>query len=331
VWNLARARLSAGLGTGRSLGLPANLFVEPTGRCTYRCVKCGRSSPRYRDDGPVGGGWEMPMPLFRRLLDEVGDTLVTLRLWHYGAPLLHPDLPGMVRIARSWGVFTAVSSTLSSLTAAIAGELVDAGLDYLVVSFDGGTRETYRRLHGADGFERAREGLVALLAARRGRGARRPFVELQTVVMKGNEGEIDAIRRIGAEAGVDKTTLVRLDDGDVGWGVHPGVERPEDLLPSRRDLRLDRAAIRAIPRCTLPWHTAVVRYSGLVLPCVTDLGQEYAMGRLSADSPPGAFAAIWNGAAFVAYRREVARSRATTGLCACCAQRDDHSLDQVGP
>ncbi len=195
--NLALVEASARLGLEECRGLPLHVFVEVSGDCNYRCVKCARHHPRFRDDGPVDGGRRMSYERFARLLDEIGDTLLTTRLWHYGEPLLHPDLPRMVRAAKGRGVFVAVSTNGSLLVPAVARDLVDAGLDYLIVSFDAGTRETYRLLHGADAFDAVQDHCAALSEARRAARTHRPFLEFQVVVHRQNEAEVDLAVAIG--------------------------------------------------------------------------------------------------------------------------------------
>ncbi len=332
VRNLARVEVSARLRLVKCLGLPLHLFVEVSGDCNYRCVKCGRNHPRFRDDGPVAGATGgcpdsarlLSFDRFRLLLDEVGDTLLTMRLWHYGEPLLNPDLPRMVRAAKDRGVFVAASTNGSLLAPAVARDLVEAGLDYLIVSFDAGTRETYRLLHGADAFEAVRSNLLGLSAARRKAGSRRPFVEFQVVVHRQNEAETGLALGIGRDVGADKVSLIRLDERDVDPGTAAALGGVEPHDPRFAPLPPDDADL-----CGLAWREAVIRYSGAVLPCVSDLGQDHVMGRLFSDPTRAGFRDLWNGPAYRDFRRRVRSNDGSIAMCVGCTQRNNNNLDQI--
>ena len=327
--NLVAARLSSALGLGTSLGLPVDLFVEVTGRCDYECIKCGRYSARYGDDGPPGGRKELPLDQFRRLLDEVGETLLTLRLWHYGEPLLHPDLARMVAYAKRKGVVVAVSTNAARLDTARGEALARAGLDYLIVSFDGATRESYLRYHGRDRFEQVVENLARLVATRRRLRTARPFIDLQFIVMKENAAELAEVRAIARRIGVDKLTLLRLDDRDVCYGRFEGIDGPADVLPEDPRYRYGPARVDGSRACRLPWEEAVVRYSGVVLPCVCDVGHEHVADRLFGPAGERSFRSVWNGAGFAALRREVARNDGSPAMCVGCVQRNNSNEDQI--
>lgn len=331
--NIALVEASARLGLEECLGLPLHVFVEASGDCNYRCVKCGRNHPRFRDDGPVAGTAAgrpegsrlLSFDRFQALLEEIGDTLLTMRLWHYGEPLLHPDLPRMVRAAKDRGVFVAVSTNGSLLVQAVARDLVEAGLDYLIVSFDAGTRATYRLLHGADAFEAVRSNLLGLSSARRDARSRRPFVEFQVVVHRQNEAETGLALGIGRDVGADKVTLVRLDERDVDPGTSAALGGVEPLDPRFAPLPPDDA-----DPCRLAWREAVIRYSGAVLPCVSDLGQDHVMGRLFLDPTRAGFREVWNGPAYRDFRRRARSLDGAIAMCAGCTQRNNNNRDQIG-
>ncbi len=327
--NLALVEVSARLGLEQCLGLPLHVFVEVSGECNYRCVKCARQHPRFQDDGPVTDGEGpsarlMSFDRFRLILEEIGDTLLTLRLWHYGEPLLNPDLPRMVRAAKERGVFVAVSTNGSLLEPALARNLVAAGLDYLIVSHDAGTRQTYRLLHGADAFDLVRANLEGLVAVRHATRTRLPFVEFQVVVHRQNEAEVDLALEVGRAVGADKVSLVRLDERDVDPGTAAALGGVEPLDPRFGPLAPDDS-----DPCRLPWREAVIRYSGVVLPCVSDVGQEHSLGRLFREPSRAGFREVWNGPAFRTFRRAVRRNDGSVPMCRGCTQRNNSNLDQI--
>ena len=108
--------------------------------------------------------------------------------------MLHPDLPRLVRLATSRGVFTRVVTALPDCGRDLAEALVASGLDAIVVAVDGASPDShavYRRGGRLDGVL---AGVRHLLAARRRMGSRTPHLTLRMLVHRRNEHEIDAVR-----------------------------------------------------------------------------------------------------------------------------------------
>jgi hypothetical protein len=96
-------------------------------------------------------------------------------LHHGGEPLLDPALPGKIALLRrAWP--KADISFVSTLGVEVEEKWLESlwekGLDDMEVSFYGYDRETYKDIHGVDGFELARKNLLHLLgsSARRAAG-----------------------------------------------------------------------------------------------------------------------------------------------------------------
>ncbi len=104
---------STGMGLGKRLNLlrsgmnmvhrrltpwsmPINLQVELSNLCNLKCPICPCGSDLI--NRPRG---HMDLDLYRRLMDEIGDNLLMIFLWAWGEPLLHPQFPEFVRIARA--------------------------------------------------------------------------------------------------------------------------------------------------------------------------------------------------------------------------------------
>jgi MoaA/NifB/PqqE/SkfB family radical SAM enzyme len=328
--NLARVKLSSALRLERSLGMPVDLYVEPTGACNYRCLKCAMFNPGYRDDGSVGGNKHLSLERFEQIMDEVADTLLTVRLWHYGEPMLNRALPDMVASAKRRGVFTALNTNASRLDAEASASLIEAGLDYLVVSCDAVSRESYKLYHGVDRYERVMSNLRSFAETRRRLRSRFPFFDLQFILMKENVGEMDRLRKLAADLGANKLSLLALDEGDANYHLDPDVSSKEDLLPADEALRMDWSLLDLSKPCRLPFEQAVLRYSGTVLPCVSDQGHEHVAGSLfAAEGERRSFEEIWNGEAFRSFRRAVARNDGSMPLCDGCPQRNSSTHDQL--
>jgi MoaA/NifB/PqqE/SkfB family radical SAM enzyme len=84
---------------------PTRMFVELTNYCNLNCPVC-----------PVGLGMLQHKPqaidpaIFEHLINEVGRYLLTISLWAWGEPLLHPELADILRIVQNRGINTFLST-----------------------------------------------------------------------------------------------------------------------------------------------------------------------------------------------------------------------------
>ena len=128
--------------------------------------------------------------------------------------------------------------------------LLDCGLDYAILAFDGATKETYEKYRTGATFEKTRENILNFLKKKQARGSGMHVV-LQMVLLRDNVTEMDAYRQLWAIPGVDEIRFKR-DEIQIGESAS---------LQSRLDGR------RRNP-CHLLWRGPMyVRYDGLVHPC----------------------------------------------------------------
>src|SRR5947209_4005716 len=118
--------------------LPRSLQVEVTGACNLRCQMClvRYRPPKHRVRG------SMSLDQFKQLVDELPD-LDEITLQGLGEPLLAPDLMGMIEYAVGRGISVGFNTNATLMTYTWAEQLVDAGVDWIHVSIDGGTAETF--------------------------------------------------------------------------------------------------------------------------------------------------------------------------------------------
>ncbi|PKN51589.1 MAG: radical SAM protein [Deltaproteobacteria bacterium HGW-Deltaproteobacteria-13] len=124
------------------------IYIEPTNRCNLNCVTCIRNSW----DEPFG---DMDWSVYQTLIGGLADfpEVKTISFAGMGEPLLHPKLPEMIHLAHERGLRTEMTSNAMLLTPAIAGQLVDAGLDQFAVSIDGGSNEAYENIRQGSSLE----------------------------------------------------------------------------------------------------------------------------------------------------------------------------------
>jgi radical SAM protein with 4Fe4S-binding SPASM domain len=327
IRNLFRRTLQKGLwklGFHRALpDRPSTLMVEPTNVCNLHCPAC-----------PTGAGIlnrpprAMSFDEFRNILDQALDPPGYLRrvtLFNYGEPFLCKDLLRMVRCAADRGLETFTSTNGQFFgEEKIAGEVVASGLTELLVCLDGADQETISRYRKDANFDEILSGIRRILAARalrRSSGQAAPIVELQFIVMKHNESQVERMRRIAADLGVDRFIVKTVGISP----AMPGFERlAEELLPanladSRYERRADGTfALKGEPGCGCEYvfSTLVVNSNGAVVPCCYDIHSEHVMGNLFRQP----LAEIWLGEKFRDFRRRVGERRDAVPICRHCPE-----------
>jgi MoaA/NifB/PqqE/SkfB family radical SAM enzyme len=167
------------------------LQIEPTDHCNLACRMCAPHAERWETVHGVPKGHLDP-GLYRRIVD--GLVADDCRFDHVifqwlGDPSAHDGLEDMVdyageRLAGRVGYLRFDTNGLLLGPERMARVAVRRAVPLLVVfTLDAATPETYRRVKGRDGLERARRNVRRLLALRRHAPVN---VQVQFVVQPGN-------------------------------------------------------------------------------------------------------------------------------------------------
>jgi radical SAM protein with 4Fe4S-binding SPASM domain len=124
-------------------GRPYIYEVEPTNACPYSCIMCPRGQGKMKR--PVGF---MPLHTFERVLGQISPSQKMLRLHHFGEPVLHPELPSMIRMTRDAGLVPLISVNPATLTEGLIERLIESGIGITVFSFDSLQSERLYEIRG---------------------------------------------------------------------------------------------------------------------------------------------------------------------------------------
>ena len=130
---------------------PLNLDIEPTNICNLRCPFCYRTIALEKNSEVFQKQGSMPLETFERIMKQIvkdGICMVpAIKLTHRGEPLLNKHLPEMIRMAKEAGAVDVVINTNGTiLTEELALQLLDAGLDKILFSFDSPYPEKYEEI-----------------------------------------------------------------------------------------------------------------------------------------------------------------------------------------
>jgi len=187
---------------------PRNITIEITPQCNLRCVFCpcyiqGEEVYNDRDD-PNG----MTFVSFKKIIDNIyGKFNFKISFTYSGEALLNKDVFKMIRYLNEKKIPSMMSSNAMPLVEPKMKELVDAGLDRFVVSFDGGTKETYEDIRRGAKFETVIKNIQNLVKYRNSLGLVKPFVEMQMIITKSTKKEIPEFHNLCRDLDVDNAFL----------------------------------------------------------------------------------------------------------------------------
>ena len=292
-------------------GLPISISVEPTTACNLRCPECPSGLRSFTR--PTG---KLENALFTKIIDELHETLFYLIFYFQGEPYLHPQLLDMVSYAASKNIYTATSTNAHFLTDEIAKQTVQSGLDRMIISIDGATQETYESYRKEGKLEKVLEGTANIIKWKKQLGSRTPHVVWQFLVVKPNEHEVDEIKQLAKQYGVDKIAFKTAQIYDYKDG--------NDLIPTKdkfsryKQGKDGKYALKntALDECWKMWHSCVITWDGKVVPCCFDKDAHHELGNI-ADRP---FEEIWNSEVYNAFRKQLFTARDQIEMCKNCTE-----------
>lgn len=247
---------------------PYYLVIDPTNICNLRCPLC----PTWQDTDARPKG-KMDLLTFSRILDEAGPYLFALNLCNWGEPFLNPDLPSMIRYAKKYNTVVGTSTNLNYLPDDYARELVESGIDVIVISLDGITQESYSRYRKGGKLSTV-FGNLEKLVAQRNPHMKFPLIMWQFLVNRYNEHEIEKAQNMAHEMDIHfLPSSMRTSMGkELLFPLYERVKEMADWLPE--DPAYNRYAYDIGPEtrtpketCTWLWHSMVVNWDGSVTPC----------------------------------------------------------------
>ncbi len=293
-------------------GYPVSISFEPTTSCNLRCPECPSGLRQF--SRPTG---MLQNDFFKRTIDEIHKELLYLIFYFQGEPYLNPDFLAMVKYASDKKIYTATSTNAHYLTDEVAKKTVESGLDRLIISIDGTTQEVYQQYRVGGNLDKVLEGAKNIMKWKKELKSKTPFVFFQFLVVKPNEHQVEDIKRLAKEVGVDE---VRFKTAQ----VYEYETDPNNLIPSidkfsRYKKNADgtyTAKNKLANRCWKMQHANVITWDGLVVPCCFDKDATHQLGNLKNQS----FKEIWHNDNYKQFRSELMKSRKNIDICANCSE-----------
>ena len=253
---------------------------------------------------------------FYNVVDQCKSHLMYLMLYFQGEPLLNADLFRMISYAKKRRIYTATSTNGHFLNDENAQNIVESGLDRLIISMDGTDQETYEKYRREGDWETVRKGVKEVVKWKTKLKSSGPFLILQFIVFKHNEHQLQEIKRLGRELEVNK---VEIKSAQVYNFKNDTEFIPQNLKYSRYVRGADGQWELKKPvrnHCFRMWGGAVITWDGRLVPCCFDKDARHQMGRLDNHS----LREIWNMNEYRKFRNQIIEDRTKIDICQNCTE-----------
>ncbi len=314
--NFLRSKYEMYTGKLHVQSYPYYLTLEPSDKCQLRCPTCvtgieNESRIRHGDNPFIArdNRYKLSHDLLDALLDEMGEYIFLIVFYNFGEPLLHKDLPNIIRKVKAYNIETDINTNLSlPLSDERIEDLLTSGIDYISASIDGFSQETYQ-IHRVGGdFELAKSNLEKLAKAR-DRLKLKTIITFNFLVFSHNEHEVSAAQQYSKELGIHFNGREAFIHDPTWLPSHRKHEAPlpvpeEAQLPPEFSYRdhgktlawspLPRVQESKPPRCSWHYGYTAISAGGQVTPCCAVPNQKNDFGTFGTQS----FSAIWNNSYF---------------------------------
>ena len=290
-------------------GYPFMLQIEPTNLCNLACPFC----PAGRND--LGRERRsLTLEEFKSVIDDLSDYLLFLVMWGWGEPLLHPDLPDMIRYATSKGIKTVTSTNGHCFTnERYLADLLTSGLTTLIVAIDSLQQDNYEKFRKNGSLNKALEGLERTIKLKNTLGSS-THINMRMVITKQNEQELESLRAKAKLMGVDRFSVKTVNPSCDSPFLDEGVV-PENPLYQRFAYKKNTyQRIRVEADCSYIWFICLVHSNGDIIPCCYDYDAKMAVGNIHTRK----ISEVWNGPEFRELRRTVTCERDSLNRCKNC-------------
>ncbi len=324
LWNLLRSlslrRLKNLLLTGSSFllsaltgrnylwGKPSILTIEPTNICNLKCPLCTTGNGEM--ERPFG---KMTLTTFINILDKMADDLFFLLLYHQGEPYINKHFLEFVKLAHHRKIYTTTSTNAHYFDDEIINATIDSGLDSMIVSLDGTSQDVYEKYRVNGQIDKVVDGLRRFMEIKKQRKSKTPLIALQFLVMKQNEHQLDAVKKLAKELQVDRLLIKNIEVRNL--------QEAQTWLPvddHYRRYNFDGKTYQVKNNdkvsCPRPYLSTLINWDGSVVPCCFDKNGEHQMGNINVQP----LDEIWSGQPFQTFRQQLNTDRKSIDMCRNC-------------
>jgi MoaA/NifB/PqqE/SkfB family radical SAM enzyme len=267
--------------------VPLSVDIEVASVCDLACPFCYRQHVATPDS-------LMKPELCFNILDQCADLGVPSVKFNWrGEPLLNPKLPEFIHYAKRNGILdTIINTNAVTLDEKKARQIIEAGLDLMIYSFDGGSKESYEKMRPGRFnevlFEDVYENIKTFSRVRDEMGAVFPRTKIQMILTEETFKEQekflelfnDYVDDVSVKAYTERGGDIADLDDDTFSAIKDFVSNKNLSLktPYWKDSKGDIYISEHRLPCEQVFQRMMVTTDGSVAMCCYDWGVEYPIG-----------------------------------------------------
>jgi radical SAM protein with 4Fe4S-binding SPASM domain len=186
----------------------------------------------------------------------------------------------------------------------------------LIISIDGTTQEVYQQYRIGGKLEKVLEGTKNIVKWKKELNSKTPHIIFQFLVVKPNEHQMQDVKKLAEELGVDEVAFKTAQVYEY--------ENGNDLIPDNEHYSRYRKNSdgtyeiknQLLNQCWKMWHSCVITWDGSVVPCCFDKDASHPMGNLQEST----FKEVWNSNNYRHFRGKLLQSRDQIDICKNCTE-----------
>lgn len=297
--------------------LPFSLGIETGNICNLKCPLC----PTGIDDPSMQNGF-MGLALFKEIIDQLKDNLISINMYSWGEPLLNPDLISMIQYAKKVKkeIKIVTSTNLNIENDKLLEDLIKSSIDEIIISCDGTTQETYSKYRVGGDYNLVMRNMKFMVSLQKQLNSKTNIV-WNYLVFKHNEHKIEDAKEIAKRLGVSlRIGKMRTSMKDEILRPHAeSIQKYNNWIPDKAEYsaydKEKQATKKIIKTCRKPWVEISINWDGKVFPCCAVYGDKYSFGDIKGIN----IKQIWNNDTYIEARRQILdKKRKANTICGIC-------------
>ena len=270
---------------------PLCFDIEVASICDLACAFCYRQYIATPDK-------IMKKELAFKLIDQASKlNIPSIKFNWRGEPLLNPKLPEIIDYAKKKGVLeTIINTNATKLDEKMSEKIIKSGLDMMIYSFDGGTKDIYEKMRPGrfekNNFDNIYQNILNFSKIRKKLNSPFPRTKIQMILTdetrKSQNEYFKLFKNIVDEVSVKQYT-------ERGGNLNDLEEKFEGELKDRKDDLIEKYGNEAVLMkdsknnifisnerlpCEQPFQRLLTTYDGKVGMCCYDWGATHTVGYL---------------------------------------------------
>jgi radical SAM protein with 4Fe4S-binding SPASM domain len=302
---------------------PLTLYIDPAGKCNFKCKFCFQGDPTLESKLITN---IMSFELFTKICNDLktfDNNVKKIHLHGFGEPLLNKNISKMVQtIKNGLAEVVAITTNGSALNKEMAEKLVAAGLDEIYISIYGLSDEDYLNLtQTKTNVKKLFDNVKNLFDISRGSQLR---IHCKLIGSYFSEEQRENFKK--TYSGISDS--IWIDNASNIW---PGLDIADSLPLNTKIMHqysIESAQDDAGKICPQPFYQMLVHSNGKVSPCCADFSAEASIG----DVNEASLKEIWEGKIRKAFiEDQVKGDRKKHSACSKCDYPKNGSSIDLGP